>query len=62
MIYLKQHELPQGCTCVLPDNSEAKFIKMDGMYAQWSVEGESKIKNYPLFIREGNKYKVVNHD
>lgn len=58
-MYLKQHELPNGCTCILPDGTEATFVKMDGMYATWDDGGEFKIGNYKSFIREGNKYKVI---
>ena len=55
----KQWELPDGCDVILGDGQEARFDKMDGMYAHWFIAGEAFIGNFDKFIKQGDKYIVV---
>lgn len=55
---MKQYELPNNSIVILPDGEEVKFLKMDGMYAQWEENGELKIGNFKEFEKVGDKFKV----
>lgn len=55
----KQWDLPNGCDVILGDGQEARFEKMDGMYAHWSIAGEAFIGNFDTFIMQDDKYIVV---
>ncbi len=61
---LKQWELKPKSKILLPDGRIVKFIKMDGMYAQWDFGGKLKIGNYEEFEKVDEKefgynYKVI---
>lgn len=59
MIKLKQHELPINAPCILEDGTKAVFKRMNGMYAEWDIDGETKVGNYRYFVREKDVYKVT---
>jgi hypothetical protein len=54
----KQYELPNNSKVQLPDGEIVKFLKMDGMYAQWEQKGKLAIGNFESFILEDGVYKV----
>lgn len=57
---LKQWELPFNSQVVLPDDTEAVFLYMDGMYAKWMQDGKKVTGNFAEFeLREDGKYYVV---
>ena len=56
---MKQYELPNNAIVILPGGTEAKFLRMDGMYATWEEDGEFKIGNFENFEKVGEKYKVI---
>ncbi len=55
----KQWEIPNNSRVVLKDGTEATYLKMDGMYAQWDVNGDMKIGNFDKLEEVGNHYKVI---
>lgn len=57
---LKQWDLPQkkGIKVQISEKVEAEFIYMDGMYAQWLVDGKIQIGNYETIYRLGDKYAI----
>jgi hypothetical protein len=57
---MKQHELPNNSKVKLPDGTWALFLKMDGMYAHWKVNGELKIGSFEEFKKVDDYYEVVN--
>ena len=59
MTTLKQWELPNKSKVILRDGQEVTYLKMDGMYAQWNVNGQLKTGNFKEFKKEGDKYIVV---
>lgn len=56
---MKQWELENNSKVELPDGTFAIFIKMDGLYAKWDVQGEWKTGNYEAFEKTKDGYKVV---
>jgi hypothetical protein len=56
---MKQHELKNNSEVELPDGKRVKFIKMDGMYAKWDVDGELKTGNFEEFEETEFGYKVI---
>jgi len=58
---MKQWELPNNVTVILPDKSTATFLKMDGMYAHWDVGGKRMIGNYDNIELIDGVYEVTNH-
>jgi hypothetical protein len=55
----KQWELPNKSKVKLEDGTIATFLKMDGMYAKWDVNGEVLTGNFEKFIKEGDMFVVV---
>jgi hypothetical protein len=56
---LKQWELENNSEVELPDGVKATFLKMDGMYAHWDLQGELAIGNYDSFVKTKTGYKVI---
>jgi hypothetical protein len=56
---MKQWELPNNSLVQLPGGKKVTFLKMDGMYAQWDVDGKVKIGNFAAFEKTDFGYKVV---
>lgn len=57
---MKQWELPNNSTVVLPDGTTAIYQQMDGMFAQWLHDGELKVGNYEnIELRDGVYYAVI---
>jgi len=57
---MKQWELPNNSTVVLPDGTTATYLKMDGMYAQWLLpNGTIAIGNYQNIERKDGIWHVI---
>jgi hypothetical protein len=54
-----QWELENNSSVELPDGTIVIYLKMDGMYAHWDVDGELQIGNYSVFEKTETGYKVV---
>ncbi len=54
-----QWEIPNNSRVVFKDGTEATYLKMDGMYAQWDVNGNEYIGNFDKLEKVGNHYKVI---
>lgn len=57
---LKQWELPNNSQVKLSDGRMIKFLKMDGIYAHWIIDGGLAIANFNGFKKDGDHYKVIN--
>jgi hypothetical protein len=55
----KQWEIPNKSKVKLEDGTIVTFLKMDGMYAKWDVNGEVQTGNFEKFIKEGDMFVVV---
>ncbi len=55
----KQWEIPNNSRVVLKDGTEAIYLKMDGMYAKWDVNGDMKTGNFEKLESVGNHFRVV---
>lgn len=55
----KQWQLKNNSIVELIDGRKIKFIKMDGAYAHWDLEGRLKIGNYEEFEETDFGYKVT---
>lgn len=56
---MKQWELKNNSKVELPNGQIAVFVKMDGMYAQWRLDGKLKIGNYEDFEETDFGYRVL---
>lgn len=59
---LRQWELPNNSVVTLPDGTTAIFLKMDGMYAKWDVDGELKTGNFDEFEETEGGYRAKDSD
>ena len=56
---MKQWQLKNNSKVELPSGKMVDFLKMDGMFAKWDVDGEMQTGNFDEFEQTENGYKVV---